>query len=236
MKSMIAILVFVANFHAYATETQSSHRHTDVKISSAAHAKHGHDGVNADTALRWLKNGNKRFTSGHFRNDGRTKKDVHRLAKGQAPHAIVLSCADSRVPPEHIFDQGLGEIFTIRVAGEALDNSVIASVEYAVEHLGTKLIVVLGHTHCGAVKAALTTKNGESAGSPALDALVGDIKPRLPASSPEGPVATESASNAKGVGADLVKRSKIINNKVQAGELKIVPALYRLDGGDVDWL
>lgn len=197
---------------------------------------HEVEGVDPDKALTWLKNGNKRFTSGAWRKDGRGTKEREKLSSGQHPHTIVLSCADSRVPPEHVFDQGLGEIFTVRVAGEALDSSVIASIEYAVEHLGAKHILVMGHTSCGAVKAALGTKAGESAGSPSLDKLVADIKPRLgEVRDPAAEVDSASFRNAKGVAKELMTRSQIIREKVESGKVKINSALYHLDSGKVDF-
>ncbi|AUN98108.1 carbonic anhydrase [Bacteriovorax stolpii] len=194
--------------------------------------------VTADTALRYLVNGNKRFVGKQFRNDGVSTKDIQKLASGQKPHAIVLSCSDSRVPPEVLFDQKLGEIFVIRTAGQAIDSSVLASIEYAVSHLGTNLIVVMGHESCGAVKAALSTLNGGDAGSPSLNKLVGDIHPRLkrfsrlPASAN---VVDESWSNVEGVAADLTTRSEIIQSAVESGELHIEKALYHLGSGVVDW-
>lgn len=207
---------------------------------SAAVAKPDHaktDGVAADKALVWLENGNKRFVKNANRVDGKSQTDRARLAKGQKPHAIVLSCSDSRVPPEQVFDQSLGEVFVVRTAGESLDASVIASIEYAVEHLGPQLLVVMGHTSCGAVSATISTNEGTSAGSPALDALIADIRPRLPSRGPAGVssqgLEIESAANAQGVAADLMKRSAIIRTHVENGTLTIKPALYHLDSGVV---
>lgn len=208
--------------------------HASDKTAAAAHDET--PSVPAETSLRWLTNGNTRFVKKHFRADGRSAKDRERLVAGQHPHAIVLSCADSRVPPEIVFDQALGEIFTIRVAGEALDSSVIASVEYAVEHLGPKLLVVMGHTKCGAVDTALKVKDGDTAGSEALDKLLADIRPHLKTVMTEkrSPnLEVESTLNADGVARDIVTRSEIIRKKVEAGELLIKPALYRMDSGKV---
>src|SRR2546421_4904043 len=110
-------------------------------------------------ALKLLKQGNERFTQGKLaaRDIGASRRAA--LAKGQHPFAVVLTCADSRVAPELVFDQGLGDIFVLRVAGNIADRSVIGSIEYAVEHLHTPLIVVLGHESCGAVQAALEGKS-----------------------------------------------------------------------------
>ncbi|OYZ22944.1 MAG: hypothetical protein B7Y39_07275, partial [Bdellovibrio sp. 28-41-41] len=112
------------------------------------HAEHGRKvgAISPDKALGWLKNGNTRYSKGTFRKDGASSKDITRLSTGQNPHTIVLSCSDSRVPPEVVFDQKLGEIFVVRTAGEMVDDSVLASIEYGVEHLGANLILVMGHS------------------------------------------------------------------------------------------
>ena len=165
--------------------------------------------------------------------------NIERLSKGQSPHSIVLSCSDSRLPPEAIFDQKLGEIFTVRSAGEALSAPAIASIEYAVAHLGSKLIVVLGHTNCGAVKAAVETIEGSSAGSQNLDQLVSDIHPRIRATLKskklEKDLRSASWANAKGVAKDLLTRSKLLTNAVQSGGVKIQVGLYDLATGHVDF-
>jgi carbonic anhydrase len=209
--------------------------------TSPAASHGGHEAapvVSGEQSLKWLVNGNVRFLKKYFRADGRGAQDRKRLYAGQHPHAIVLSCSDSRVPPEIVFDQALGEIFVIRVAGEALDSSVIASVEYAVEHLGPRLLVVMGHTKCGAVDAAINVKEGSSAGSADLDRLLAEIRPHLKTVAKETPskdIEVESALNADGVARDLVKRSEIIRKKVDAGELLIKSALYRMDSGKVNF-
>lgn len=118
-----------------------------------------------------LASGNHHFVNG----SSETRNSVVRrkeLAKTQTPHVAVLGCSDSRVPPELVFDKGLGDLFVVRSAGESADRLALGSLEYAVEHLGTEVIVVLGHQSCGAVKAACS---GEEAGSPNLDALVTPI-------------------------------------------------------------
>lgn len=196
------------------------------------------EGVDADKALGWLKNGNTRYLKGFLRNDGQSKKDIQRLSSGQKPHSIILSCSDSRVPPEVIFDQKLGEIFVVRTAGESLDPSVIASIEYAAEHLGSKLIVVMGHTSCGAVKATLESMGGADLGSPHLNHLASDIMPRIKEFSGKlrsSNLAVESYANAKGAAKDLILRSAIIRGKFEKNEIKIVSALYDLDSGKVDF-
>ena len=201
-------------------------------------AHHKVAGVDPDQAQKWLVNGNSRFVKQALRKDGQSKKDVMRLSTGQKPHSIVLSCSDSRVPPELVFDQKLGEIFVVRTAGESLDSNAIGSIEYAIEHLGSRNIVVMGHTQCGAVKAALSTMNGGDAGSPHLNKLVADLHPHLkgfdrqPASMN---YEKESWANVTGVAKDLLTRSSIVAHAVHTGKVKIREAVYHLDNGRVDF-
>lgn len=117
---------------------------TKVKVSQKVS-----DNVDAETALGWLKNGNKRFLKGSLRSDGQSKKDIKRLAATEKPHAVVFATSDSRIPPEIIFDEKLGEIYVVRNQSLAVDRSVIESIEYAVNDLGVKLVVVLDKTGDG---------------------------------------------------------------------------------------
>lgn len=234
---IIATINLISFTSIHANET-TSHPAESAKEHHTTEHKREIGPVSAEKALRFLINGNKRFTSGQFRKDGTSKQDLLSLSEGQKPHTIILSCSDSRVPPEVVFDQKLGEIFVVRTAGQALDSSAIASIEYAVSHLGTNLIVVMGHESCGAVKAALSTLSGADAGSPSLNKLVGDLHPRLqrfskiPASAG---VVAESWSNVEGVASDLAGRSEIIQKAMESGELKVEKALYHLASGTVEW-
>jgi carbonic anhydrase len=194
--------------------------------------------VSAEQALRWLTNGNTRYLKKTQRKDGRSQQDRERVALGQNPHAIVVASADSSVPPEIVFDQALGEIYVIRVAGPSLDSAVVASVEWALENLQPKLLVVMGNTKSAAIDAALKIKEGESAGSEALDKVLADIRPRLksiPADRISPNHEVESTVNADGVARDLVARSAIVRKHVEGGELVIKPALYRLETGKVSF-
>ncbi|MGZ3748256.1 MAG: carbonic anhydrase [Pseudobdellovibrionaceae bacterium] len=194
--------------------------------------------VSSDKALGWLKNGNIRFTKRFLRKDGDSAKDRARLVSGQSPHSIVLSCSDSQVPPEIVFDQKLGEIYVIRTAGESLDASTLASIEYALEHLGSNLIVILGHESCGAVKAALATLGGADAGSPWLNKLMQDLHPHLKSFAgqtlSEGGL-IEGWANTEGVAKDLIERSQIVRDALNTGEVKIQTALYHLGSGVVEF-
>lgn len=186
-----------------------------------------------------LVEGNSRFISGtpiHPQQDGTRRNE---LLAGQHPHTIVVSCSDSRVPPEIVFDAGLGDIFTVRTAGEVVDSAALASIEYAVEHLGAKTIVVMGHEYCGAVKAALTTPKGKTAGSPSLDALVAAIRPNIAGahhSEADKSLRSPVEANAKGIAAQLVRSSKIIHEAVAHHGVRIESAVYHLNSGSVEFL
>lgn len=195
-----------------------------------------HTGVAPEKALGWLKNGNIRYVKGRLRKDGQSQKDRLRVMKSQKPHTIVLSCSDSRVPPEIVFDEKLGELYTIRTAGEALDDNVVASIEYAIEHLGTRLVLVMGHTSCSTLRAAVGTLNGGDAGSPALNALMKSLHPHLQAfkTAPMSKdLGLEAMANAEGVIQDLISRSTLIAEAYDGGDVVIRPALYHLDSGVV---
>lgn len=208
--------------------------------------------VSADEALQRLMDGNKRYIenqmTGSKLSDSATRTS---LATSQKPYAIVLTCSDSRVPPEIIFDKGLGEIFVIRVAGNVPDPIVVGSIEYAAEHLGSPLLMVLGHERCGAVSATVGAK-GKSTGSVNIDAIVKAITPNLKKAAKEceackGEVKCADTkkdafvecvveANAKTVAAGLTKQSKILKHLYDAKKLKIVAAKYDLDDGTVTLL
>lgn len=206
-----------------------------------AFASAGTAGVSADEALQKLLDGNQRFVEAKM--SGCSLSDATargKLAKSQHPYAIILSCSDSRVPPELIFDQSLGEIFVIRVAGNVADPIVLGSVEYAAEHLGTHLIMVLGHERCGAVTAAVNAK-GKPEGN--IGAIVKAIEPaakrakELSKGKPADEVIECAVDlNAKLVASSLTKRSKLLGEELKAGKIKIVAAKYDLDDGKVSLL
>ena len=133
-----------------------------------------------DEVLRRLNDGNKRFAEGKLLHSGRTPKDFQALAEGQAPLAVVVACADSRVAPEIIFDQGVGDLFVVRVAGNIVANAgplVKGSIEFAVAELGARLILVLGHSQCGAVKAAITHIDANDGLPGSIGDLINPIRP-----------------------------------------------------------
>lgn len=183
-------------------------------------------------AIERLKLGNERFINDNLKN---SKKDTDRrsdIIDGQNPFAIILGCADSRVVPEHIFDTGLGELFVVGVAGNIANTSSIASIEYAVAHLETPVIIVLGHQNCGAVTAAL--KGGDNGDN--LNHLLAHITPAINACSANAEVNDVAKKNVELTVNNLKDRSSIIAGAVNSGKLKIVPAYYQLDSGLVEFL
>ena len=188
--------------------------------------------MTAKEIIKRLKDGNARFTKDKL--DGKLQDSSRRksLTSGQKPFAIVLSCADSRVVPELAFDTGLGEIFVVRVAGNVANSSSIASIEYAVAHIGCKAIVVLGHESCGAVTAAIDGgDNGYN-----LNHVLSHITPAISASRKGSSVNSVVKKNAKMTAKELQNRSAIISGAVDKGKLEVVPAYYNLGSGKVDFL
>ena len=157
------------------------------------------------------------------------------LTKSQHPFAIIVSCSDSRVPPEIVFDQGLGDLFVLRVAGNVIDDHSLGSAEYAVDHLAVRLIVVLGHQRCGAVKAARETIAAKTKAPAHIQSLVTAIQPAVEATVKDDLEATVEA-NVKNVTQALRSSVPILKPKVDSGELKVVGAYYSLDTGSVAFL
>lgn len=191
----------------------------------------------AAEAQKLLEEGNKRYTSGQsLKQDLSAAKRDKLATKGQQPFAVVVTCSDSRVPAELLFDQGLGDIFVVRVAGNVMDQVALGSVEYGVEHLKTPLLVVLGHEKCGAVKA--TVDGGEAPGS--IGAIVAKIKPAVEKAKAAGATGNElyekaTDENIKATVADIEK-SPIVEELVHEGHLKIVGAKYFLTTGEVKFI
>ena len=157
------------------------------------------------------------------------------LAKGQSPFATVLSCADSRVPPEIIFHAGLGDLFVVRAAGHVADRSVLASLEYAAEHLHSPLIVVMGHEMCGAVKATMETPKGQSLG-PNLDYLLKAIRPAVAraASQPESQrLRAAIMENVEETINNLLTSSPILKHMADEKQIGLVGGYYELASGRV---
>ena len=191
-------------------------------------------GVGADEALSRLLNGDKQFAAG--KSDEPHGKALierrHALAKDQKPFAVIVGCSDSRVPPEIVFDVSLGDIFVVRTAGEVVDAVAIGSIEYAIEHLGTHLIVVLGHQRCGAVSAAVsgTKETGD------IPDLLKAILPAVEETKGQSgdPIENAVRANARDIAKRLQSTGPIIAPRVQSGEVKIVAAYYSLDTGQIE--
>ncbi|MFN8064952.1 MAG: carbonic anhydrase [Vicinamibacterales bacterium] len=189
----------------------------------------------SSSSLAKLKSGNARFVSSP---QDALPVDAGRraaLAKGQTPFATVLSCADSRVPPEIVFHTGLGDLFVVRAAGNITDKAILASVEYSVEHLNVPLVVVMGHESCGAVKAAVETPAGQSLG-PNLDYLVSAIRPSVnaTASRPEAErMRAAILANVEETLNDMLTGSAILREAGKEGKVAFVGAYYELASGKV---
>lgn len=195
--------------------------------------------VNPDSALKLLLDGNQRFTQ-NLKINRDLLTQVQQTEIGQQPFAAILSCMDSRAPAEVIFDQGIGDIFSLRVAGNVVSTDVLGSLEYAVCAVGVKLIMVLGHTNCGAIKGACDdVKLGN------LTSLLGKIKPAIDAE--RFTVTDRNGNNRDFVNRvcshnvqnsilEIQERSELIREAVAKGEVKIVPAVYDLSNGQVNVL
>ena len=194
--------------------------------------------LSPEAALERLMAGNARYVAAkatHPHDDADRRRLV---AAGQHPFATILACADSRVAPELIFDQGLGDLFVVRVAGNVVDDAVLASIEYSVLHLGSNLVMALGHERCGAVKATIEALSGHPSDEDkdtrigALAALIKPAVEAVPASVPDK-LDAAVALNAANAAAEIFAGSRPLRTRVLAGSLKIVAARYDLDDGTV---
>jgi len=196
------------------------------------------ESVTPDRALRVLQEGNARFVDGKSVNCDLLAQ-VRATAGGQAPFAAVVGCIDSRVPPELVFDQHIGDIFAARVAGNFVNTDIIGSLEFATRIAGAKLIVVLGHSECGAVKGAV-----DDARLGNLTATLANIRPAvIKVKAIEGPhtsgnkrfVQAVADQNARDAAAMLVTRSDVLRDLVDQGQLKIVSAMHDVGTGRITW-
>jgi carbonic anhydrase len=183
--------------------------------------------------------GNARFARGSTVHPRQDAKRLLETAGGQHPFVTVLSCSDSRVPPEIVFDTGIGDLFSVRVAGNVADTDEMGSVEYGVDHLGTPLLVVLGHTKCGAVTAVATgaTVHGH------IPSLVAEIGPAVAAARVKMPGASDAELVPEAIRgnvfesmATLLRDSEAVRGRVESGKVQMVGAVYDLTAGTVEWL
>jgi carbonic anhydrase len=192
--------------------------------------------IPAEEALDRLAEGNARYLAHDANNPPDYKKEREELVDGQHPYALILSCSDSRVPPEIVFDQTLGKVFVSRVAGNIAQPTELGSIEYAVVHRYSRLLFVMAHDSCGAVKTTMdVVRTGEYPSSPNLMALITAIKPaldlnRLDTKNKED-VAINVANNLRAQMKNVVDKSELLGGKVLSGELEIYGAIYGLLSG-----
>ena len=199
----------------------------------------GKTDVTADVALRRLIDGNERFLRGESLVAGLSRETMAEMARGQRPFATILGCSDSRVAPELIFDAGLGELFVIRVAGNVLSAEVAGSMQYAVAHLRTPLLVVLGHEGCGAIQAALETKYQNVQQKSRIQLLLESILPVLDGLNPKLPPPEQLAwaveSNVRSTVRTIIE-SPEGQARIAEGRVKCVGAIYDIETGRVRFL
>ncbi|HYX21727.1 MAG TPA: carbonic anhydrase [Thermoanaerobaculia bacterium] len=199
--------------------------------------------ISASEALDRLREGNGRFVRNVRGSSGLVGERRAQLVDGQEPFAIVLGCSDSRVPAELVFDQGFGDLFVIRVAGNIVAPSQVGSVEFGAERFGTPLVVVLGHTRCGAILATLETLRQAKPGSSRnLRSIVDRVRPSVEpllktdlAGDPNRLVAAAVRANIRASTAHLRSGSEILENLILGGRLAVVGAEYSLETGMVDF-
>lgn len=205
------------------------------------HKKETRDSLSPSDALQLLKDGNQRF-----RTDARANRDLlqqmDETSDGQFPFAVVLSCIDSRTSAELIFDQGLGEIFSVRIAGNIINSDILGSLEFACHVAGARLVVVLGHSRCGAIKGACDGVELEH-----LTGLIRNITPAVEAvSEPQSPALRTSANsefveavaeeNVRRVTAAICAESRVLDSLAAAGTIDVVGGIYDVTTGSVEFL
>lgn len=220
------LILALAKLPGFAQQAGSAAQH-----GSSHHAPHAQS--SAQEIWAQLMAGNQRFVSGKAKNWDLVKlRDS--LATSQHPKAIVLACSDSRVAPELIFDQNLGDLFVVRSAGNIADAIGVGSIEYAAEHLGSTVLVVIGHTKCGAVTAACSGEKMPTAG---LQAIVDKIDPAVQKAkgAANGDALVEAAikENVHQSAKDLIASSSVLSHFVDEGKLTVFEAEYQLDTGKV---
>ena len=190
--------------------------------------------IDPDVALRHLQEGNQRFVDAKMEHPGQDPERRLHLAAVQQPFATILSCSDSRVPPEVVFDQGLGDLFVVRVAGNIVDPALLGSIEYGVDHLGTPLVVVMGHQNCGAVSATLESLQHHNEPHGDIAALVKAITPAVAVAKqrPGDLLDNTIRANADQSRAAIVESSEL-KGPLNSGALKVLTAYYSLDSGVV---
>jgi carbonic anhydrase len=191
----------------------------------------------ADEALKRLMEGNQRYVANKSIALNESADRRIALAQGQQPFATIFSCVDSRVPPELVFDRGLGDLFVIRTAGQVIDTAVLGSLEFGVAELKIPLLMVLGHEKCGAVKATIETVEKGGVAEADIEALVNGIRPAVEHAKGEAGDLLDNAVKANVVAVvQKLKQSPILKEAIEQGKLTIVGARYDLDTGAVETL
>ena len=206
-----------------------------ISMFSACKQKQENGQVNTLAPLDNLKAGNERFVSGHPVHPDETLDRIRELKKGQNPFVVIVSCSDSRLPPELIFDQGLGDVFSIRTAGNVIGDYELGSIEYAVEHLHCKLIVVLGHENCGAIQAYATSgkeKHDDHIQS-LVDYIAAEEEEKIVPDSLRSNIDTLVKANIVHAVNLLRSSAPVLKTLVDKNEIKIIGAYYDLDSGNV---
>ncbi|MBI2726071.1 MAG: carbonic anhydrase [Polaromonas sp.] len=225
------------NFVGFAALTGAAVTSAQAQESCAVFTKDSQTAMTPDAALKRLQDGNARFVAGKTVNCDLVKQ-VRETANQQSPIAVIVGCIDSRVPPELVFDQRLGDIFAARVAGNFVNTDILGSLEFATKLVGSKLVVVLGHTECGAIKGAVDdAKLGN------LTAMLANIRPSMsklkysgvPSSKNKELVQQLADQNAKDAADMVLRKSPVIAELVRDGKVKIVSAMHDVATGKITW-
>lgn len=187
--------------------------------------------TSGDESLKRLLEGNERFTSGKSTNCNSNRERLEELSNGQKPFAVILTCADSRVSPEIVFDEGLGDLFVIRLIGNIADQSSIASIQYAAEHLGCSLLLVMGHEKCGAVSAAIDMHDyGKE-----INGVLAEIKPAVDnVKTTSGDLLKNAVFENARMVVEKLNHDPILKKLIDEGKLKTAAAYYHLLNGKVE--
>lgn len=246
IKSLSLIIIFVL-FTSYSCKTEPKKGEQEAgkqdqtaktELVEEVMTKEEQQNLTPDEVIKRFKEGNKRYMS----NDLTTRdhsKQIRKTTKGQYPQAVVLSCIDSRVPVEDVFDKGIGDVFVARIAGNFENVDILGSLEYSCKVAGSKLVLVLGHEHCGAIKAAV---DGVELGN--ITPMLEKIKPAITSLKYDGEKTSKNKefvhmvcqSNVKNTIQQIRTKSQILKEMEEKGEIKIIGAIYDLDNGEVAFL
>ena len=230
MKLKLLILVTVVGLSlslvACSNDVTASNTNEQNTSSNSAYKTENLDIKDADNALQKLKDGNDRFVNDKSELINVTKERRDQLMDGQNPYAVVVSCSDSRVTPNIVFNAGLGEIFDIRLAGNVVDDDALGSIEYGVAHENAPLIVVMGHESCGAVIAAYNKYTKGTAVEGNIEEIVEEIEPSINKDKTLDDAIHTNVTNV----ANEIKNDQIIKKLIDSGKVKVVEAYYSLDG------